>query len=426
MSISQAVQEIPPSVPTARTVLGKPAAVMSDFLKRSWATVDLDCIGHNIEKVKELVSPGCKVLGVVKADAYGHGAKFVARELNRHGVDWFGVSNVEEAVSLRRDGIFKPILIFGTTPAQYAGTLCEYSITQAVFSTQYARQLSQAAQELGVTVDAHVKVDTGMGRLGFLTDEGNLLDSAQKIQDICGLPGLKFTGIFTHFSCADETNADAVAYTKGQFSRFMEILKLLEKKGIIFPIRHCCNSAATLLYPQMHLDMVRPGIVLYGLSPSGDCGGILDLHPALSLTCCISQVKTVEPGTYISYGRTWCAKEPRVIASVTIGYADGYHRILSNRARMLVRGRLAPVVGRVCMDQLMLDVTGIDGVCPGDTAVMIGTDGENTLTADEMATLTDSINYEVVCLVGKRVPRIYMQNGRQVGVTNYVGQTIEE
>lgn len=398
---------------------------MADFLKRSWATVDLDNIAHNIEKIKEIVRDGCRILAVVKADAYGHGAKYVARELNRHGADWFGVSNIDEAVSLRRDGIFKPILIFGITPVEYAKTLCEYSITQAVFSLEYAQKLSNAAKEQGVTVEAHVKVDTGMGRLGFCVDKAYVKETADKIEKIYNLDNIKYTGIFTHFSCADEKAEDSVSYTKMQFERFMAITEELKARGREVGIRHCCNSAATMMYPEMQLDMVRPGVIIYGLSPSGDCENMLDLRPAMQLKCVVSQVKTVPAGTSISYGRTYVSDCERRIASVTIGYADGYHRILSNRARMLVRGKFANVVGRVCMDQLMLDVTDIDGVCEGDEVTIFGKDGENMLSADEMASLTNSINYEVVCLIGKRVPRIYLSGEKQIGVTSYVGSACD-
>lgn len=399
---------------------------MADFLKRSWATVDLDAISHNIEQIKGIVRDDCRILAVVKADAYGHGAKYVARELNRHGADWFGVSNIDEAVSLRRDGIFKPILIFGVTPVEYAKTLCEYSITQAVFSLEYAKKLSDAAKEQGVTVDAHVKIDTGMGRLGFCTDECNVKAAADEVEKIYALPNIKYTGIFTHFSCADEKAEDSVNYTKMQFERFCGVINELKNRGYEVGIRHCCNSAATMMHPEMQLDMVRPGVIIYGLSPSSDCENMLDLRPAMQLKCVVSQVKTVPKGTSISYGRTYVSDSERRIASVTIGYADGYHRILSNRARMIVRGKFADVVGRVCMDQLMLDVTDIDGVCEGDEVTIFGTDGDKTLSADEMAALTNSINYEVVCLIGKRVPRIYLKDSKQIGVTSYVGSACDK
>ncbi len=394
---------------------------MSDFLKRSWATVDLDSIAGNMKQVKKIVRPGCRIMAVVKADAYGHGAKYAARELNRSGADWFGVSNIDEAVSLRRDGIFKPILIFGVTPVEYARELCEYSITQAVFSYSYAKELSEAAHSQGVTVEAHVKVDTGMGRLGFCVNEDFVKDTADEIVKLYTMPNIKYTGIFTHFSCADEKAEESVKYTKMQFRRFKMITEELRSRGFEIGLRHCCNSAATMMYPEMQMDMVRPGVILYGLSPSADCDNMLELSPAMQLKCVVSQIKTVPTGTSISYGRTYISQSERRIASVTIGYADGYHRILSNRARMLVHGEYAPVVGRVCMDQLMLDVTDIDGVSEGDEVTIFGSDGKNTLSADEMACLTNSINYEVVCLIGKRVPRIYLSGGSQVGVTSYTG-----
>lgn len=382
--------------------------------------VNLDQVAHNYALIRSLLAPDCMIMGVVKADAYGHGDKYIADQLVRLGVNWFGVSNLEEALSLRNQGIFHPILIFGPTPAEHAALLNEYNITQTVYSKEYAGELHAAAEAAGVDIAIHIKVDTGMSRLGFVVDNGFAAHSVEEIEAICAMPQFSAHGIFTHFACADETAEDSVAYTRGQFAKFRDIMARLERKGIAFAIRHCCNSAGTLAFPEMHLDMVRPGVILYGLNPSDDLAGKADLRPAMELYSCVSMVKEIAAGTTVSYGRFYTAHRPTKIATVAIGYADGYERELSNKARMLVRGKYADVVGRVCMDQLMLDVTHIDGVKAGDVVTIVGADGGSRLTFDEMADLSGTINYEKVCLIGKRVPRIYRQNGKDIGVVDYI------
>lgn len=393
---------------------------MIDYLKRSWAVVNLDNIDHNVQSVKASLSKGCMIMGVVKADAYGHGDKFIADRLVRRGVDWFGVSNLEEALSLRGNGIFHPILIFGPTPAEHAKTLNTYNLTQTVYSAEYGFRLHRAAMAAGVELNIHVKADTGMSRLGFVLDNGFAGRSAAEIAEICALPNFNAQGLFTHFASADELTDDAVAYTRGQYAKFLELISRLDGMGVRFAIKHCCNSAAMILFPEMHMDMVRPGIALYGLSPSPDCAGRLNLKPAMELFSVVSMVKRIAEGTPVSYGRCYTAHRETAVATVPIGYADGYERELSNKAKMLVRGKLAPVIGRVCMDQLMLDVTHIPGVKEGDPVTIVGQDGENSLTFDEMAALSGTINYEKVCLIGKRVPRIYRQNGKDVGVVDFI------
>jgi alanine racemase len=259
-----------------------------------------------------------------------------------------------------------------------------------------------------------------MSRLGFVVDNGFAESSLAEIAEICRMPCFHAQGIFTHFAVADEENRESVAFTKAQFAKFQELVEKLEARGIPFAIRHCCNSAGTIRYPEMHLDMVRPGVILYGLDPSEDCAGKVDLQPVMELYSCVSMVKEIADGTTVSYGRLYTAHRPTKVATVPIGYADGYERELSNKARMLVRGQYAPVIGRVCMDQLMLDVTHIGGVVPGDLVTIVGEDGGSRLTFDEMASLSGTINYEKVCLIGKRVPRIYRQNGKDIGVVDYI------
>ncbi|MDR2933438.1 MAG: alanine racemase [Oscillospiraceae bacterium] len=393
---------------------------MIDYLRRSWAVVNLNNVAHNFTALKRVLTPGCKVMAAVKADAYGHGDKYIADQLVRLGVDWFGVSNLEEALSLREQGIYHPILIFGVTPPENVRQLNEYNLTQSIYSLPYARELHAAAQAAGVGIQVHIKIDMGMSRLGFVLDNGFAEISAGEIKEVCRMPRFQAQGIFTHFACADERNDDSMAYTRGQYRKFCALIARLEQEGVTFSIRHCCNSAGAIGYPDMHMDMVRPGIVLYGLSPSDDCAGMIDLKPAMELYSCVSMVKEIADGTPVSYGRCYTAHRKTKVATVAIGYADGYERELTNKARMLVRGQYANVIGRVCMDQLMLDVTHIDGVAAGDVVTIVGEDGGRRLTFDEMAALSGSINYEKVCLIGKRVPRIYRQDGKDIGVVDYI------
>ena len=245
---------------------------MVDFLRRSWAVVDLDCIDHNIRSIKEKLKPGCMIMGVVKADAYGHGDKYIADELVRLGVNWFAVSNLTEAMSLRNQGIYHPILILGTTPPNKAKTLCEYNITQAVFSLEYAKKLQQQAQRAGVTVACHIKVDTGMGRIGFEAEQ-DLNSAVEEIAQVCQFPNLRCDGIFTHFSSADEYNEASIQYTRKQYDCFMQVCDRLQRLGVHFTLRHCCNSGGIVNYPEYHLDMVRAGVLIYGLVPDKACEG---------------------------------------------------------------------------------------------------------------------------------------------------------
>ena len=395
---------------------------MADYLRRSWAVVDLDRLSHNVRTLQAHLAPGCRMMGVVKADAYGHGDVYVARQLARLGVQWLGVSNIEEALSLRAHGIQLPILVLGMTPPERAELLCGHDLTQTVHSLEYALLLEASAARSGVELDVHIKVDTGMSRLGFVAHGAAAGDSVEQVAQACALPHLRAGGIFTHFAVADELGEASAAFTRGQFRAFMGALEALEARGLRFGLRHCCNSAGTINYPEMHLDMVRSGIALYGLDPSPDCAGRLALRPVMELYSTVTQVKLIQEGDTVSYGRCFTARRSTKIAAVAIGYADGYGRELSGKARVLVRGRFANVTGRVCMDQLLLDVTHIPGVEAGDVVTIVGRDGENSLSFDDMARLSGTINYEKVCLIGKRVPRVYRQDGGDVGVVDYVYQ----
>lgn len=387
-----------------------------DFLRRTWVEVDLDRIRNNYDRVREKVGNDCKVLCVVKANGYGHGAVQIARVLEKAGCDWLAVSNIEEAEQLRAAGIELPVLILGSTPPECVRTLAEFNITQAVYSRECAVQLSAAAQAAGVTVSAHIKLDTGMRRIGFdATDVQEVAFAAQ----VCRMAGLKVSGVFTHFASADGDGDADGNFVQLQYTRFIDAVEAIEKTGVHFSIRHCCNSAATVTHPEYKLDMVREGIVLYGLAPSEQVK-IDGYLPAMSMKARISMVKRVAAGESISYGRTYTAERDMTVATVPVGYADGYIRAFS-KGEVLVQGRRAKIVGRICMDQMMIDVTGME-VKTGDTVTLFGTDGEGTLPVDELAALADTINYETVCLIGRRVPRVYIQNGAEVHVSGLLGE----
>ena len=382
------------------------------LIENSWAEVDLSAVRHNYHTIRGFLPANTKLCCVVKANAYGHGVHQLAPLYEELGADWFAVSNVREALQLRRYGVTRPILILGYTHESCAALLAQENISQCVYSTAYGQRLSAAALEAGVTVKIHVKLDTGMGRLGFrCPGEGE--DSVEGAIGVCRLGGLHPEGVFTHFASADE-GAAGDDFSRLQTDRFVEALNRLSAAGITFAIRHCANSATLSDHPECRLDMVRAGIVLYGLQPSGDLRQPLPLQPVMSLRSVISHVKTVPAGTTISYGRTFTADREMKIATVPIGYADGFWRHNSPAGvRLTVRGQQAPILGRVCMDQLMLDVSHIDEVTLGDVVTVFG--AAPAMTADDIAAANNTIGYEVICGVGERVPRLYIEDGRWVG-----------
>lgn len=344
-------------------------------------------------------------MAVVKADAYGHSAGACSLALEEAGADWFAVSNIFEALELRNEGISLPILILGYTPTKYAAALAVNNISQAVFSLDYARELSKAATEAGVEVSIHIKVDTGMSRIGFVYhDNAADSDSIDRIAEATALDGLYPEGIFTHFARADEVSGEV--YTRLQFDLFMDAIARLEQRGVHFELRHCANSAACLDYPEMHLDMVRVGIILYGLYPSGEVRNKIKLSPVMTVKSVVAQVKELEADTPISYGGTHVTSEPTRVATIPIGYADGYSRRLSNVGYMGINGQSAKIVGRVCMDQTVVDVSGIDTVKPEDEVIVFGK--KPAMTTDDLAKALGTINYEIVCDVGKRVQRVFL------------------
>lgn len=392
---------------------------MEGILKRTWAEIDLDVLAEDYRAVRSCMNPKVKLCCVIKADAYGHGAVRIAEEFESLGADFFGVSNLEEALQLRLSGIRLPILIMGYTPPDEADRLAHNNISQCVFSLDYAKALSAQAVKNGVEIKVHIKIDTGMNRIGMSFENINRdIGTVDEVLAVCALPGLYKEGLFTHFAVADEGSA-GMQFTMQQYSCFKELLESLQRQGVSFELTHCANSAGVLEYPLAHRDMVRAGIIIFGLYPSGDVKNRPGLRPVLSLKSVVSHVKTIHAGSTVSYGRAFTAAGDMQVATVPIGYADGYPRILGNRgAEVLLHGRRCKILGRVCMDQLMVDATGLENVKSGDIVTLIGRDGGETILADELAVHMESINYEVVCDIGKRVPRVYLKGGKVDSVTN--------
>lgn len=372
---------------------------------RTWAEIDLSALEHNYRALRAMLPVGCRFLGVCKANAYGHGAVPVAQKLEQLGADMLAVACVDEARELRQAGITLPILCLGNTPVELAPMLLEYQVTQAVGDLATGQALSDAAVAAGKSLTIHVKLDTGMSRLGFLWEAGREEETADEIAQLCRLPGLAAEGLFTHFADADGSEA----YTMAQFDRFLAARAALEERGIAFKICHCASSAAVLQYPCTHLDMVRPGLVLYGWYPAEELKGLdgPGLEPVMAVKSRVAAVRSLPKGTPVSYGRTAVLERDSRIAVVPVGYGDGYPRSLSNRMVMRVRGVECPIVGRVCMDMCMLDVTGVPGVQAGDVAVVY--DGP---LLERAAQLAGTIPYELMCDVNPRVPRVYLPEGR--------------
>lgn len=382
--------------------------------KRAYAEIDLGNAGHNFLLIRNMVNKDSKLCCVIKANAYGHGALTLARLYESLGADMLAVSNIGEAMQLRNGGISLPVFILGYTPPECAAMLSDNNISQCVYSLEYARELSRNALSYGVEVRIHIKIDSGMGRIGFRCS-GQGEDSLEGAYAACALPGLIKEGIFTHFAVSDE-GPDGEERTKEQFARFMSAVEYLESRGIKFALRHCSNSAAILDYPQYNLDMVRAGVILYGLQPSAKVKNRPGFRPLMTLRSVISHIKTALPGDAISYGGEFVAEREQKIATVPIGYADGYLRSNYHAgASLLVRDKLCPIVGRICMDQLMIDVSGIPDLKIGEPVTVFGGEG---LSVDQIAKLNDTINYEICCDLGERVPRVYTRNGTVVSVVD--------
>lgn len=392
---------------------------MKKYFRRTWLEISLDALRDNYAAIRAVTSPSAQIMAVVKADAYGHGVEYVVRELAGCGCSWFAVSNLEEAMQVRSVSSDSSVLILGYTPPEYAAMLAVNDITQTVFDLDYARRLSDYAVQNGVEVTMHIKADTGMSRLGFVYhDTEEDCGAVDEIEQVSKLPNLCTQGIFTHFASADES--DGEVFTRLQYDLFLCLLSELKKRGVEFEYRHCCNSAATLLYPEMHLDLVRPGVILYGLHPSPLTRSAVKLTPALQMKTIVSMVKKVNRDTPVSYGRAYNCPDDRLLATVPIGYADGYPRSLSGDTEMLVCGGRAPVVGKICMDQCMLDVTDIPGVHADATVTVFGTDGSNSITVDCLAQKHGTINYEIICGINKRVPRVYKSGSEVSAIADYM------
>lgn len=368
----------------------------------AWLEINLDNLKRNFLTIKKFVGDK-KIISVVKANAYGHGALMVAKELEQLGTDMLAVANVEEGIELRKGGINKPILIFGFIFPEEINLLMDFSLTPTIYSETLAKELNKQVEKRKEKIKIHIKIDTGMARVGIAWNE-----SLGFIKRIKALKGLEIEGLYSHFSSADEKNS---AFSEIQFRRFKKVIEQLNKEKINIPIKHMSNSAALLNFPQFNLDAVRPGILLYGLNPLPEKLEF-KIYPVMALKTRVIFMKEIKAGVSVGYGRTFYAKRPSLIATVPFGYADGYPRTLSNKGEVLVKGRRAGIVGRICMDSLMIDVTDIKNPKEGDEVVVIGKSGKEEITVEELANLCQTINYEIACGIKERVKRLYIKNGK--------------
>jgi alanine racemase len=371
-------------------------------ISRVYAKIDLNSLRYNMESMYRNINPDTKIVAVIKTDAYGHGALPVAEAIEDLPYLWgYAVATVDEAVALIEDGRTKPILILGISfPEQYRD-IVKYHIRPAVCDLEVAKELSRIAAETNETVHIHIPIDTGMSRIGYQVTE----ETADTIEEIAKLPNLEIEGIFTHFARADEADKNPTAE---QIARFERLIGMVEDKGIKIPVKHCSNSAGIIEFPEANMNLVRAGITMYGMWPSDEVSrDKVSLRPVMSLKSHISFIKTLPAGREISYGGTYVTQEAKKIATIPVGYGDGYARSLSNKGYVLIRGRRANICGRVCMDQFMVDVTDFPEVQEGDTVTLLGSDGEESITMEELGSLSGRFNYEFACLINQRVPRIY-------------------
>ncbi|MBQ3210601.1 MAG: alanine racemase [Oscillospiraceae bacterium] len=374
---------------------------MNDLQKRTWAEISLSNIRHNYEAIRAALPENCCFLGVVKADAYGHGALSVAKLLEEEGADYLAVSCLDEAMELRDGGVTMPILILGHTPHEYTGMLIENDITQTVTCLAKALEYSAAAEKLGRTLRIHLKLDTGMSRLGYLCAGEHFDEGVDNIIRSCRLPHLLSEGIYTHFAVSDEQDSESRAYTEAQFELFMKVIDTVrERGGIEFALRHCANSGAVVNFPHMALDMVRPGLLLYGY---GDTSGRLGLLPCMRLVTTVSTIKFYEPGTSVSYGRRYVTDRRTRMGVLSIGYADGLPRLVSNKCSFAAKGGFAPQRGSICMDMCMVDLTELPEVDVGSQVELFG----KLSSIQKLSDAAQTIPYELLCSVSKRVPRVY-------------------
>ncbi|WAM34540.1 alanine racemase [Caldicellulosiruptor morganii] len=381
---------------------------------RVWAEINLDNLVYNVNNIKKKILPDTQIMAVVKADAYGHGAIEVSRVLVKNGINMLAVAIIDEAMQLRHYNFDVPILILGFTPFELSEQVVENDISQTVYTFEQAYYLNEAARKLGKKAKIHIKVDTGMGRIGFLCNQ----ESIATVIKIASLSNIELEGIFSHFSSADDPQSDD--FTSEQFLKFENFVKELNKNGVYFKYKHIANSSAAIRFPRYQLDIVRLGLVLYGLYPSEAVKQEINLKPVMSVKAKVINVKEVPEGYPISYSRKYITPCKSRIATIPIGYADGFTRVGSEKRYVLINGEYAKVVGNVCMDQCMVDVTHIKDVRIGDEVVIIGEQGDREITADDLAAQIGTINYEVICSVSKRIPRVYIKDGRVVKILNYI------
>lgn len=379
-----------------------PSNYVLPVLRPTWAEIDLGALRHNFKEIKRKLTKGASLLPVVKADGYGHGMEEIARVALSCGAKFLGVANIEEGILLRKRRITAPILILGSVyPLSNFTHILRYNLTPAICSLEASRELSRIARRKKKRVKVHIKVDTGMGRIGVSAE-----NAANLVNKVVKLPGIIIEGIFTHLAAADSD----YEFTMEQIGKFQSVIDELKRDNINIKYKHAANSTAVLRYSDAHFNMARPGISLYGLVPFEGAEREIDLRPVMQLKTKIIFIKRVKKGTSISYGRTWKAERDSIIGTLPIGYADGYNRLLSNRAEVLICGKRVPIVGRVCMDMCMVDITSLPDVKVGEEVVLIGSQGKEKITADEIAKLIGTISYEVVCGISKRVPRIYLRS----------------
>lgn len=379
---------------------------------RVYAPVDLDAVVYNMESMRRNISPDCGIIGVVKTDGYGHGAVPVAKAMAPY-VKGYAVATVDEALNLRRHSIEKPILVLGVTHKSRYGDLIRQDIRPAIFTMEQAEPLSELAVQAGKTVNIHLAVDTGMGRIGMAPDE----EGARLAVRIASLPGICVEGMFTHFAKADEADKKAA---ECQLEKYLHFVELLKVRNLEIPVKHCSNSAGIIDLPGANLNMVRAGISIYGMYPSDEVDKTaVSLRPVMGLKSFVTYVKTLEPGQPISYGGTFVTEVPTRVATIPVGYGDGYPRNLSGKGYVLIHGKKAPILGRVCMDQFMVDVTNIPGVDVDTEVTLIGKDGKEQILAEDLSALCGRFHYELVCDIGKRVPRVYYRYGEIVGTKDY-------
>ena len=386
---------------------------MKKILRPAWAEIDLDAIAYNTRNIKKLIGDK-DLIAVVKANCYGHGVIDIIPTLLENGVSRFAVAMISEALEIRDNKITAPVMILGFTPLYLGEELINNNIEQTVYDLDYAKELSKIALTLNKKAKIHIAIDTGMGRIGFLPNE----KSIDNITEICSLEGIEVIGIFTHFSTSEEKDKE---YSHEQFTKMLSVMDTLKKRGIDIPLKHVANSGAIIDLPDTYLDAVRAGIILYGYYPSDEIDkNNLALKPALTLKATITNVKTLEKDMYVSYGRTFKTSNETIVATIPVGYADGYLRKLAENGKVIIKGEFAPIIGRICMDQFMIDVTNIPDVKIGDEVILLGEKNGLKYNADDMAKKLDTINYEVTCMLKSRLPRVYIKDTHIINVKNHI------